>query len=202
MNTAKIFYLVPDNNRPSWGLGIIYHHVDMLRSVGFDAYLIHEKANFKVDWLSLNVPVLYWNKQPEIKSYDILVVPEVMANLKGLKQLHCKKILFVQATSFLFEMLPEKESHLSLGFKKAIGTMPHMAPIIEEFISLKVDLIPPFVAEYFYKEEKTIDEREKIILIFPKFQQQDYGIIRRIIQDRLDQQKLSSSHPFSTRTGD
>lgn len=163
----------------------------MLLNAGYSAFLIHERANFKVDWLSLKLPVLYWDKRPKIHSTDIVIVPEVMANLKGLKELPCKKILFVQATSFLFEMLPDKETHLSLGFEKAIATMPHMVAIIEEFTGLKVDLIPPFVADYFYKEEETLHEREKVIIIYPKFHQQDYSIIRRLIRDKLSQQKSS-----------
>ncbi len=193
MSKPKIFYLCPDNIRPSWGLGIIYHHVKALCAAGYEAYVIHEKAYFKVDWLSLDVPILYLNQLPIINVEDILFVPEVMVNIAGLKSLDCRKILFVQASSFLFEKLPDNETHKSLGFESALVTMPHMIPIIEQFTELRVNLVPPFVADYFYKEKSKLNEREKIILIFPKFHQQDYGIIRRLINDKLQQNASLSS---------
>lgn len=182
----KIFYLVPDNNTPSWGVGIIYHHVLALNEGGFEAFLVHEKKGFKPDWLSVNVPTLYWNVGFSIQPDDILVVPEVMVNVKELKKLKCRKMLFVQASSFLFEMLPEDETHLSLGFESALGIMPHMLTIIEQFTGLKVYMVPPFVAEYFYKDEAQLHEREKTILIFPKFHQQDFGIVRRLVHDKIE----------------
>lgn len=184
-NQSRILYLAPDSNTPSWGLGIIYHHVLALNEAGFSAFLVHEKAGFKLDWLDTKVPVLYWNQSPPIASHDILVVPEVMVNLKGLRKLKCRKILFVQASSFLFEMLPEDESHLSLGFESAIGIMPHMMPIIEQFTKLSADMVPPFVAPYFKKEENKLHDRKNTILIFPKFHQQDFGIVKRVLEDQL-----------------
>ena len=177
--------MAPDSNTPSWGQGIIYHHVLALNQLGFKATILHEKADFKIEWLDIQVPVLYWNQNLSIGVEDILIVPEVSVNFKRLKKLKCRKILFVQASSFLFEMLPEDETHTSLGFESAIGIMPHMMPIIEQFTGLRADMISPFVAPYFIKDEKIIHEREKSILIFPKFYQQDYGIVKRVISDRL-----------------
>ena len=182
---SKIFYLAPDSKTPSWGLGIIYHHVLALNEAGFSAFLVHEKKGFTLDWLEAKAPVLYWNQSPKISAEDIVVVPEVMVNMKGLKKLKCRKILFVQASSFLFEMLPEDETHLSLGFESAIGIMPHMMPIIEQFTKLGADMVPPFVAPYFCKTENKLHDREKVILIFPKFHQQDFGIVKRVLEDKL-----------------
>lgn len=182
---GKIFYLVSDYDTPSWGLGIIYHHVLALNDAGFNAFVIHEKKGYKVSWLDVKVPVVYWNESPSILSEDILIVAEVNVNRKWLKKLKCRKILFVQASSFLFEMLPENETHLSLGFESAIGIMPHMMPVIEQFTGLKADMIPPFIAPYFYKEENKLHNREKIILMYPKFHQQDFGIVKRVLDDKL-----------------
>ncbi len=183
--SPNIYYMAPDSNTPSWGQGIIYHHVLALNQLGYKASIIHEKKDFKIEWLDIKVPVVYWTKHFTLNPSDILVVPEVAVNFKGLKKLKCRKILFVQASSFLFEMMPDDETHVSLGFESAIGIMPHMMPIIEQFTGLQADMIPPFVAPYFLKEERLLDEREKSILIFPKFYQQDFGIVKRVISDRL-----------------
>ncbi len=82
-------------------------------------------------------------------------------------------------------MLADDETHVSLGFEGAIGIMPHMIPIIEEFTRLKTYIVPPFVAEYFYKDGE-IHDRHKTIIIFPKFHQQDFGIVRRLVQEKVD----------------
>ncbi len=183
--SPNIYYMAPDSNTPSWGQGIIYHHVLALNQLGYKATILHEKENFKIEWLDIKVPILFWSKSFSLSPTDILVVPEVAVNFKGLKKLKCRKILFVQASSFLFEMMPDDETHLSLGFESAIGIMPHMMPIIEQFTCLYADMIPPFVAPYFLKEHRLLNEREKLILVFPKFYQQDFGIVKRVISDRL-----------------
>lgn len=180
----RIIYIVPDSTRPSWGLGVIYHHVEVLNKAGKNAYIMHQKKGFKLGWLPVKVPILYFENS-KLEQSDILIVPEVMTNIKGLQKMKCRKILLVQATAFLFESLPDDETHISLGFKDAIGIMPHMIPIIENFIHLRTKIIPPFIADYFYKGSEKLHDRKKKILIYPKFQQQDYIVIRRLIQDKL-----------------
>lgn len=181
----RIIFIVPDNTRPSWGLGVIYHYVSVLNKAGYDAYIMHQKKGFKLDWLSVKVPILYFEKSM-LEQSDMLIVPEVMTDIKGLKKMKCRKVLFVQATAFLFQSLPDDETHSSLGFKDAIGIMPHMISIIENFTHLKTKIIPPFIADYFYKKPEKLHERKKKILVYPKFQQQDYSIIRRVLRDKLE----------------
>lgn len=184
--SSKIYYIVPDNIKPSWGLGVIYTHVRILLDHGFDAAIVHQKSPFKIKWLQINVPVLYWeSKNFYLRKEDVLVVPEVMVGLKGLKKVDCTKVLFVQASSFLFDSLPPKVTHQELGFKGVIGIMPHMMPILQKYVQLPATMIPPFVADYCYKDPRQLHKRKNNILIFPKFQQQDYGIIHRIVSDKL-----------------
>ena len=180
MKNLKIFYLCPDHNKLSWGVGIIYHHVSILVEAGFDAHILHQNKNFKIDWLELEVPIR------SLESFipsgdDILVVPEFMAADPKIIKLNCRKVFFVQGLSLLFNGFDGSISHLSLGYKEAIIIMPHMEKVVREYTQIKPRLIPPFIADYFYKNPIKLNEREKIILLFPKQHQFEYSLLKQLI---------------------
>lgn len=183
----QIYYIVPHSDRPSWGLGIIYSHVAMLVKNGFSAYIIKE-AELKVpDWLELDVPVKNVGYlKANIKPTDILVVPEAHINFEGLKALKCRKIVFVQNCAYIFENMPKAEDHVSLGFEHVMIIMPHLEPIIKRHFKLPYSTIPPFVADYFFKEDMGMI-RKKQVLIYPKHQQIDYSIVRHILDRHISQ---------------
>ena len=154
----------------------------MLSEAGYEAFIIKEKDLFVPSWLNISVPIKdYTYLKKNIQTEDVLVVPEAMPDFPGLKQLQCKKILFVQASSFLFERMPKGEDHISLGFRHVIIIMPHMESIIKNHINIPYTTISPFVADYFFTED-SFKKRKKQILIFPKFHQIDYSIVKYLIE--------------------
>src|SRR3989338_288207 len=76
-STHSIFYLVPDHLVPSWGLGMLYHHVLFLRAAGYQAFLLHRSADFALPWLDCKAPVISLDSPPEFFDSDTLVVPEI-----------------------------------------------------------------------------------------------------------------------------
>jgi glycosyltransferase involved in cell wall biosynthesis len=177
----RIFYLVPSEDRPSWGMGIIYHHVDILCKRGFNSYIIKEKNFFVPTWLNLKVPIKdYGFLKKDVQKEDFLIVPEAMVGVSGLKKIICQKILFVQNVGYLFESMPRNEDHISLGFQHVFINMPHMVSVIENHVKLTYTIIPPFVAGYFFTEDLEY-KKERQILIYPKFQQIDYSILRYLL---------------------
>ena len=182
----KIFYLVPSNDKPSWGMGIIYHHVNILCRSGFDCSIIKEKNLFVPGWLNLKVSVKdYDYLKKEIRQDDFLVVPESMLDFPGLKKIKCRKIVFIQNTGFLFESMPKGEDHISLGFQHIFIHMPHMISIIENHVKLPYTIIPPFVAEYFFTNGLQ-QKRQRQILIYPKFHQIDYSVLKYLTERRVN----------------
>jgi len=57
-----IYYLVTDNSKPSWGVGIIYHHVSILVKYGYSAIVLHNSPGFKIGWLDLNLQISYFSE--------------------------------------------------------------------------------------------------------------------------------------------
>ncbi|HEX6199326.1 MAG TPA: hypothetical protein VF150_03600, partial [Thermoanaerobaculia bacterium] len=80
MRSPRIHYLAPDYDQPSWGVGLLYEHVRLLRDLGFEARVIHERAPFRLGWLDHEVPVAHLDALEEAPGEDdLLVVPETLA---------------------------------------------------------------------------------------------------------------------------
>lgn len=196
----KIYYIVPDNDKPSWGIGVIYHHVKALCESGFDAYILHKQNNFRLSWLELILPIVYQDSisKNHIQSIDFLVVPEVMANDVFVLNSHARKILFIQAAAHIFENFPPNKSHKDLGFEHVVVIMPHMIQIVKKFINLPFSVISPMIAEYFF-DAKPDSKRKKEIVIYPKYNQIDFSIVRNLILRKIGSNKLRKAFGFDWR---
>ena len=185
-----IYYFVPIHSKPSWGIGIIYYHVEILTRNGINAVLLHEDKNIRLDWLDLYPPSKNMEQvnPRKLNVEDILVVPEVCMDRSWLKKVPCRKILFIQAPGYIYESLPMNETHRSLGFSEAFIIMPHQLPIVEKHIHLHAHLIPPFVRDIFF-EGSLPNPRKKQIVLYPKYQQIDYTIVRKLLHDRIMNRK-------------
>src|SRR4051812_45196633 len=111
-----IYYYVPEQQRPSWGAGMIYYHVWLLAKNNINAFVLHDEKPFKLEWLSLQLPVCYINdRQLKINKDDILVIPEFYADLPQLKLFKCRKIVFVQNAYYIFDGLRNGCSYEDAG---------------------------------------------------------------------------------------
>ena len=182
--------MVPTSEKPSWGMGIIYDHVMMLNQYGFNATVI-KKENCRVpSWLNFTVPVNdYKFLIKHLQPHDFLVVPEAMIDMQGLKKLKCRKILFIQATAFMFESMPPGENHQSLGFEHVLTIMPHMNDIVIKHVQLPFTEVPPYLADYFFK--KNANRRKRQVILYPKFHQIDYSIVKYLINRHIQRRNAS-----------
>ena len=73
----RILYASPDSNVPKGGIKVIYKHVELLRELGHDAYVLHQTPEFsRCTWFDSTAPVVH-----SVRSDDLVVVPEVMLSL-------------------------------------------------------------------------------------------------------------------------
>ncbi|MCU4165568.1 glycosyltransferase [Carboxylicivirga caseinilyticus] len=195
-----IYYLVPDNSKPSWGIGVIYYHVKALNDLGYEAYILHQKKGFQLPWLEVPVPIKYIDNHPPkaITADDVLVVPEVLAHEDFIQQYKARKILFIQAAGWIFEKMPINKSHKHLGFSSVMVILPHMIPIVEKFIKLPVFIVPPMLADYFFSSP-IADKREKSIVMYPKFDQIDFSIVNGLLRRKIGNNKLKKALGFDWR---
>jgi hypothetical protein len=187
--TPTIFYVAPDYDQPSWGIGILYHHVEMLRAGGFDAVIVHNKAPFRLDWLNLNVPIRYLDQGIHPRRRDIIVVPEISAGRRGLLKMSCRRFVFVQNSYLMLTKLDAFSRYDTLGYERAMTIMPHIQQIIETRYSLPAAIIPPFVAPYFFIAPEGLhhESRRRQIVIYPKpGSQGDYDILGKLLKHHLE----------------
>ena len=179
-----IYYYVPAQNRPSWGAGMIYYHVWLLNKNNIPAYVLHDTKPFKLSWLTLDVPFRYINSGARLQNEDILVIPEYYVDLPQLSKFACKKIVFVQNAFYIFDGLKNAKCYEDAGISQVFYYMPHLKKILQQITSLPLYETPPFIASYFYSEEKN-NKRKKTILLYPKFDNRDYNILKRMLTDKL-----------------
>ncbi len=58
----RIFFICPDDNVPRGGIRVIYRHATLLKEMGFEAYILHMKPNFKCDWFHGEMPDVAYPK--------------------------------------------------------------------------------------------------------------------------------------------
>lgn len=182
----KIYYYVPENDRPSWGAGMIYYHVWLLSKNNFEAYVLHDNNSYKLSWLKLDISYKYLDK-PEFKinNDDFFVIPEFYADLPLFRKFKCKKIVFVQNAFYIFDGLKNAKNYEDIGINCVFYYMPHLKKILEGITKLPLYETPPFVAPYFFLNNFSNKVRKLRILLYPKFDNRDYLILKRMLEERL-----------------
>ncbi|WP_341720442.1 glycosyltransferase [Micromonospora sp. FIMYZ51] len=90
-----VYYLSPDDNRPSGGIRNLYRHVDLLNESGTAAAVLHSRADFRVDWFANDTPVVAAG-QVTLGPADLLVVPEFYGPALGRLPAPARKLIFNQ----------------------------------------------------------------------------------------------------------
>jgi len=149
-----IYYLIADHPEPSWGTGMLYEHVRLLREQGYDACVLHHWAPYRPAWRELEVPVRYLDEPgfaPTAR--DVVVVPEVLAGSPAALRHPWRRWVFVQG-SFLILRGMGSEGHAvdyaTLGYEAAMAVLPHVARVVERHFGLSAEIVPPYVAPYFF----------------------------------------------------
>jgi len=73
---VTIYFLTPENNKPSGGVKVIYRHTDILNRNGIDAAVLHQKRGFRAAWFENTTRIVYL-QDTQIGAADYLAVPEV-----------------------------------------------------------------------------------------------------------------------------
>lgn len=188
-----IHYLAPDFDFPSWGIGLLYHHVRLLREQGFGAQILHRESSFRLSWLDVDVPIRYLDDESlEIRDQDILVVPEVLAHAPEKLPACCRRVVFAQGGFLLLAGSNRALDYRELGYEAAMTTMPHIERIVANHFGIEPVLVPPFVAPYFFTDEKALHapRLDQVLLVGkPEYRQAgylDYDIVVKLLSRFLE----------------
>lgn len=160
----RIFFFVMDTKGNAIAsIANIYEHVKMLRELGYDAQILHEKNDYTPMGTALGdvygeLPhVSIESQQLKVNTHDFIVIPEIFANvMEQTSKLPSKRIVFVQSYDYILEMLMPAKNWLDYGIKTVITTTEKQKDYVENLMSnrVKAEVIPVGIPEYFKASDK------------------------------------------------
>jgi glycosyltransferase involved in cell wall biosynthesis len=187
----RIFYYAAGNDEPSWGIGMLYTHVRLLRRNGLNAFLLHDRSPFRITWMESEEPAVYRDDGSFVPApEDLIVVPEILAARPFARECAARKVMFVQGSSLIAKGLFARDlnqprSFRDLGYTAAIAVMPHIQEILDRFFDIASTVIPPCIAPYFFARVDGSPSRKKQVVLYPKMDGEDYPILRDVLTRRL-----------------
>jgi glycosyltransferase involved in cell wall biosynthesis len=161
---------------------MIYTHVRLLCANGIEAAVLHTQPGFRPEWMGFDAPRLYLgDRSTSIAADDLLVVPEVHAAEADVLSLARRRVVFVQASSYIAPGLRGAKDYRKLGYMGAIAIMPHVREIVERHYGVEAPVIPPCVAPWFFDSQPAADRKRQVVLC-PKPWCRDFPIIRHALR--------------------
>ena len=187
------FFTLDTKGNPTAGVATIYEHVKKLRELGYNAQILHDKDDYKLredengiglaEWLGdeyAELPHISIESQKlQVGPQDFVIIPEAFASvMKQTKDFPCKRVVFLQAYEYIFEMLEIGEGWEQFNIRDVITTNKNLTEYVRSvFRGTFTEEIPLAIPEYFKDSDKpkvpTIamsarDKREllKIVKIF------------------------------------
>lgn len=179
------FFVMDTKGNPVAGVANIYEHVKILRELGYNASILHEKNDYTaVSWLGeeyINLPhYSAESKDLRISPQDFVIVPEVYANvMEQLSKLPGKRVVLCQSYDYILDMLVPGKSWRDFGITDCITTSEKQKEYINNLFSgtINTEVIPVSIPEYFKpttKDKKPVvavmtREQRDLIKIFKTF---------------------------------
>ena len=165
------FFTLDTKGNPTAGIANIYEHVKLLNELGYKAFILHEKNNYKLkgdengmgieDWLGSEYAALphasIETQNLNISPADFIIIPEVFSTIMDqVKSFPCRKVVLSQSYDYLLELLPiGKRWDIDYGFTHAITTSERQANYLKSlFPVLKTAVVPVSIPEYFKPSDK------------------------------------------------
>ena len=164
------FFTIDTKGNPTAGVANIYEHVKVLRELGYDAKILHDKNDYKLkgddegmginDWLGEEYAALphvsIESQELQVGVADFVVIPEAFASImKQTTNFPCKRIVFLQSYEYIFEMLEIGENWNAFGINDVITTNQNLKDYVTSvFRNMVTEIIPVGIPNYFTPNEK------------------------------------------------
>jgi len=179
------FFTLDTKGNPVAGVANIYENAKLLRELGYNAQILHEKNDYhKVgQWLGEEydeIPhVSIESQELTIDGSDFIVIPEVFSSIMAqVKNFPCKKIVLCQSYSYALELIPPGVRwDLNFNFNDVITTSETQAKYIQNmFKGIKTHVVPVSIPDYFKKSE---EPKKPIVAIVSRNQQDTVALVKR-----------------------
>jgi len=161
-----LFWIMDAKDNPSGSVGNIYVMAYLLQELGYNVSMLYQNDD-KDEFVGvggfigekyMNIPHYNINKDKvTINVSDILIIPELFSNLmEQTKNMPCKRIVFCQNFNFIPEIMPIAVEWGQKGILDVITTSEVQKRLLLEIMPyLKIKIIEPSIAPYFYRPKST-----------------------------------------------
>lgn len=168
------FFTLDTKGNPVASIATIYNHVKTLTELGYKAYILHEKNDYKLrmdvgdqghmgiaEWLGeeyASLPHVSIEQQNlNLSAVDYIIIPEIFSSvMKQVVNFPCKKIVLSQSYNYILELLGVGDRwDKTYGFNDVITTSDAQSDYISSlFPGINTYVIPPSVPDYFKPTDK------------------------------------------------
>ena len=154
---------------------MLYEHVRLLRELGHDACALQQRAPFRPGWLEIDVPLRYLD-EPGFSPgpADVVVVPEVQAASEVVTRYRWRRVVFVQGSFLIVSGTHGALDYRALGYEAAMAVLPHVARVVARHFGLAAEVVPPFVAPYFFDTDQRPRERRVLLVVKDGYRRAGY----------------------------
>lgn len=176
------FFTIDSKGVASASVANMYEHVKLLGEMGYNAHLLYDKEDYTgvEGWLGEEYANLSHKvtKNLNVEPSDMIIVPEVFPTvMEQLSKFPCKKVVFSQAYTHMFELLGiGKTWNYDFKFFDVITTTEAQAEYIKNhFPQITTHVIAPSIPEYFTKSE---EPKQPVIGVVARKQSDVLNIIK------------------------
>lgn len=144
--TKRVCYFCPDYPQPSGGTKKLYRHVHRLQEAGAEATIVHQRRDFRLDWHNYPAPVIWLEDRPQFSPDDILVFPEVMAEMvRQTKEFTGARAVIALSWLPSFARMKPGERWQDHGIDRMLTTSPAIQRHLSWSMEIDATLIPEFI---------------------------------------------------------
>jgi hypothetical protein len=164
------FFTIDTKGNPTAGVANIYEHAKTLKDLGFNAHILHDKNDYRLngneegmgvtDWLGKEygeIPHISIESQElQVGPQDFVIIPEAFSSImKQTVNFPCKRVVFLQSYEYVFEMLEIGENWGTFGINEVITTTNTLKEYINSvFRNLNTEVVPVGIPEFFKNSDK------------------------------------------------
>lgn len=181
----KLFFFTMDTKgNPTAAVANIYEHVKVLRELGYDAVILHEKNDYGGvgTWLEEEYTQLphfsIEDQNLKVDGSDFVIIPEIFSNvMEQTVSLPCKRIVLCQSYDYITEMLMPGKKWQDFNINTCITTTEKQVEPIKGLLgnSMNVKVVPLSIPEYFKPSSKP---KKPIIAIYTRDQRDTVKIFK------------------------
>ena len=139
---SKFLFCVPESQSPSASVYEIYFHATVVKSMGYDVYILVEKGDYVVPtWIEKELTqfkhIPMSDPKLTVGPEDIMIIPEVYSNvMEQTKNLPCARIGLLQSVDYMINSLIPGTDWKSFNINDVITTSETLKEWLETFYGI------------------------------------------------------------------